>query len=226
MAGSEATCWTMVAKAANGDESARSEFARQYLSIVRAYLNARWRKGPMLKWYDDAVQDVFLECLRPDGPLGRVTADGKGRFRSFLFAVVRNVARRYEERRNAPFEKSRGDSVLEIVPSETESIATAFDRAWAKTMMARAGRRHRTQAETEGPDSLRRVEILKLRFGSGRPIREIARELDMDVEAAHVEYRKARAEFKRALREEVLYHNPDSHSAVDQECLKLLDLLR
>lgn len=223
---SEATCWTMVARAAEGDETARTEFARQYLSIVRAYLSARWRHGPMLKWYDDAVQDVFLECLRPDGPLARVKADGSGRFRSFLFAVVRNIARRYEERRDTKAEKSRGDSVLQIVENDDESIATAFDKAWAKAMLARAGERHRAQAEKEGPESLRRVEILKLRFGSSRPIREIAEELKMDAELAHVEYRKARAEFKRALRDEVLFHNPDSQSSIDQECLKLLELLR
>ena len=216
----------MVAKAAGGDEEARSEFARQYLSIVRAYLSARWRQGPMWKWYDDAVQDVFLECLRPEGPLARVEANGQGRFRSFLFAVVRNIARRYEERRESPAEKSQGDSVLNVVEAENESIATAFDKAWAKTMLSRAGERHQTQAALEGEDSLRRVEILKLRFGSGLPIRKIAADLGMDANVAHVEYRKARAEFKRALREEVLYHNPQSLASVDEECLKLLDLLR
>jgi RNA polymerase sigma factor (sigma-70 family) len=223
---SDATCWTMVARAAKGDETARSEFAQQYLSIVRAYLSARWRQGPMLKWYDDAVQDVFLECLRPEGPLARVKADGSGRFRSFLFAVVRNIARRYEERRDTTAEKSRGDSVLNIVQANDESIATAFDKAWAKAMLTRAGERHRAKAETEGPESLRRVKILKLRFGSNRPVREIAAELEMDVEVVHVEYRKARAEFKSALREEVLFHNPDSQATIEQECLKLLELLR
>ena len=64
-----------------------------------------------------------------------------------------------------------------------------------------------------------------MRFGENLPVRAIADRLEMDRDLCHAELRKARAEFQRALREEVLYHNPQGKD-VDAECLKLLELLR
>ncbi|MCB9833141.1 MAG: sigma-70 family RNA polymerase sigma factor [Planctomycetes bacterium] len=220
---SEITCWTMVKAAAAGDAEARGDFAGRYLDVVRAYLGARWRQGPLRDALDDAVQDVFLECFKPTGPLEGIDPDGPARFRSFLYSVVRNVARRHEERQLA--RNRREESGVSRIETDADSLATTFDKAWARAMIKQAGLRQRLQAEAGGADALRRVEILRLRFGENLPVRAIADRLEMDRDLCHAELRKARAEFQRALREEVLYHNPQGKD-VDAECLKLLELLR
>ncbi|MGK0301858.1 MAG: DNA-directed RNA polymerase specialized sigma24 family protein, partial [Planctomycetota bacterium] len=90
------TCWTVLRAASAGDAAARSTFANNYVKPVRAYLSKRWHNTPLAAEMDDAVQDAFFECFKPGGVLEG--ADPlRGDFRGLLYAVVRNVARRFEE---------------------------------------------------------------------------------------------------------------------------------
>ena len=73
--------------------------------------------------------------------------------------------------------------------------------------------------------AIRRVEILRLRFEEGLPIREIARKWNAEAAALHREYAKAREEFHAALKEVVAFHLPERPEAVDGECAGLLTLL-
>lgn len=77
--------------------AANSSFGRCYLPLIRRLIAARWRGTPMHGELDDAVQEVFIECLKPDGPLSRVDA-ARGSVSGVLFGVARNVARRFEHR--------------------------------------------------------------------------------------------------------------------------------
>ena len=88
----DSTCWTVIQAAAAGSATDRQAFARRYGPVVRAYLATRWRSSPCLHDLDDAVQEVFVECFKPDGVLDR--ADRDRGFRPFLYGVVRNVALR------------------------------------------------------------------------------------------------------------------------------------
>ena len=98
MTNSDTTCWTMIEAAAKGSQPDRDLFAKNFLPVVRSYLTARWKSGALLAMCDDAVQDVFVECFRSGGPLARADRERAGGFRPFLFGVVRNIARRFEER--------------------------------------------------------------------------------------------------------------------------------
>ncbi len=213
----------MVRNAAGGDQTARDDFASVYLDVVRAYMAARWRGGRLAERLDDAVQDVFLECFRDSGALNRLDDSRNASFRTFLYGVVRNVARRHEERVGI---------VREVNPPSDfdpdggeESLSRVFDRAWAQSVLDRAGERQRTWALRDGQDGERRIKLLHLRFAAGMPVREIAQTWDADPTQLHEELRKARKEFKRALREEVRFHLPGPNDAVDRECLRLLALL-
>src|SRR5262249_31179656 len=95
----DSTCWTTLRDAAAGGGPAREEFASRYAPMVRAYLAARWRASPLLQELDDAVQEVFVECLRQGGALQNARADRPGGFRPFLYGLVRNVALRFERAR-------------------------------------------------------------------------------------------------------------------------------
>jgi RNA polymerase sigma-70 factor (ECF subfamily) len=221
----ESTCWTLIGAVARGDPGGRDEFARRYLGPVRAYLLARWQGSPHVQNADDAVQEVFLECLRPGGVIEQVDPTRAGGFRAFLYGVVRNIAHTLERR----WSKERGiggkDNVPEEAAADESSLSVVFDRAWAKSIMQQAARRQKELADQAGNEARQRVELLRLRFQEGRPIREIARLWQVDADQLHREYAKARKEFRAALLEVVAYHHPGSPREVEQECQDLLQLL-
>jgi RNA polymerase sigma-70 factor (ECF subfamily) len=216
---SESTCWTVIRAAAAGSPADREELARRYLGVIRAYLAARWRGAALLPECDDAVQEVFVECFRQGGAL---EAAGDGRvpsFRAFLYGVVRNVARRFESRPRRP-----AGPLPEIAANE-ESLSRLFDRSWAQAIMTEAARLQRRRAGDRGPEAVRRVELLRLRFEEGLPIRTIAERWGVPAAGLHHAYALARQEFKAALLEVVAFHHPGSPAEVEQEAAGLLKAL-
>jgi RNA polymerase sigma-70 factor (ECF subfamily) len=223
MAPPESTCWTVIQAAAAGRPAERDEFARRYGPVARAYLAARWRSSPCLHGLDDAVQEVFIECFKQGGVLDRADR-GRG-FRAFLVGVVRNVARRLEAEHGRHRERQApSDMDLEGVADGEATPTRAFDRAWARALLRDAARRLEQRAAADGA-ARRRVELLRLRFHDGLPIREIARRWQADAAVLHREYARARQEFKAALAEVVAFHRPGTPAEVEQECANLLSLL-
>lgn len=220
----ESTCWTVIEAAAAGCAAERATFAEHYQPVVRAYLTARWRNTAYLHLLDDAVQDVFVECFQCDGLLARAERDRPGGFRAFLYGVVRNVARRLEARCGRDH-RANGDVDLDQIPAEEESQARMFDRAWARSLLREAAQRQEEHARRTGAASLRRVELLRLRFHDGLPIRTIAARWQIDAATLHHEYAKARQEFKAALAEVLAFHHAGTAADIERECANLLSLL-
>jgi RNA polymerase sigma factor (sigma-70 family) len=225
MNNSDTTCWTMIEAAAEESQPDRDLFAKNYLPVVRAYLIARWSSGTLRAMSDDAVQDVFVECFRSGGPLTGADRDGEGGFRPFFFGVVRIVARRFEARQEKRLRKQQSGIDLQVVASDESNHSQVFDRAWAKSMMRQAAQRQAEFAEQASQAAVRRVELLRLRFHEGMPIREIAKQWDVNASQLHHEYATARREFKNALIEVVTFHQPGSQAEVEQECSQLLAML-
>jgi RNA polymerase sigma-70 factor (ECF subfamily) len=226
MSSPNSTCWTVLRDAAAGAGGARDVFARTYEPVVRAYLTARWNGSPVAPELDDAVQEVFVECLRHGGALERVRPDRPGGFRAFLFGLVRNVALRFEQRRARAHALHKPAPVeVETLPARDDSLSRVYDRAWARAVVRQAAARQAERAEALGSAALRRVELLRLRFHDGLPIREIARLWDCDPATLHREYVRARAEFKAALLEVVAFHHLGSPRQAERECAELLTLL-
>jgi RNA polymerase sigma-70 factor (ECF subfamily) len=221
VASSESTCWTVIQAAAAGDAAERSHFARRYERVIRSYLAARWQRSPLLQHLDDAVQEVFVECFKGGGVLDRVDCERAGGFRPFLYGVVRNVARRFE----AAGDRSQEQADLDKFAADDDSLSRVFDRAWAKALMREAAERQMERARQEGAAALRRVDLLRLRFHDGLPIRDIAVRWNADAATLHHEYAKAREEFKAALMEVMAFHHPGSAAEVEQVCAELLAIL-
>jgi len=220
------TCWTIVGRAAKGETEAYSVFVHSYLGCVRAFLSKRWRGTPQLHYVDDAVQEVFLDLLRADGALSRFDPERGLRFRSFLFGVVHKVALRHEERAGRDRRRRAGDAPEpDEIPNSDPTMSRLFDREWAMCLIQRARERLERQADQAGEAARRRVDLLRLRFVDGMPIREIAGLWDVDAARLHKVYAKAREEFKVALRAEVTFHNPGTAAEIDRECQHLLELL-
>jgi RNA polymerase sigma factor (sigma-70 family) len=222
MPDAHSTCWTLIRAAAEGSAHEREEFARRYAPVLRAYLATRWRSPPFREDIDDAVQDVFVECLRPGGAFQRLDPSRAGGFRAFLYGVARNVALRHESRRRPACPDGAAD--LDALPDEHTSLSQVFDRAWAKALLREAARLQEERARTAGEGALRRVELLRLRFHDNLPIRDIARRWGVEAAVLHHEYARARAEFRAALLDVVAFHQ-GGEAAIEEECRQLLTLL-
>lgn len=220
------TCWSVIAAAAEGDADARSVFARNYAGMVRSYLAHRWRGRLLADQLEDALQEVMVESLKPGGVLERADPS-RCEFRSLLYGVVRNVARRFEERAARASRSGAAESVhLDELPEQAEALSRAFDRHWAQALIREALSAHRAHAATEGPDARRRFEVLRLRHDEGLSVQAIASRLGLrDVPSVHNDYRQARRAFTRHLRAVVAAHTGAGEGTVEQECRRLIELL-
>lgn len=224
---SSETCWTLLRDAAKGSDEARERFARVYLGVVRTCLGARWQDNRLLRYKEDAAQEVFLDCLRRNGALTRLE-EGRGRFRPFLRGVVRTVARRFEQQESQSRLRQPPSSTFDLneQPARDERLSVAFDRAWARAVVRAAVARQAALARAAGEAAERRVRLLRLRFGEGRPIREIAKAWGVNAPSVQREYARAREEFKAALREEIRCHHAGSDVEIEEECRALISFLR
>lgn len=223
MSAGEETCWTLIREAASGEDRSAGDFVARYRPVVEAYLRVRWREGSCAGYVEDAAQEVFLECFKQGGALERSSQEPPTSFRAFLRGVVRNVALRWETWREHRVER-RTDSVIARQPADDESVATAFDRAWALTILREAVALQRERAAGDA-DGERLVELLHLRFHEGLPIREIAKRWDVSADSLHREYPRARREFEAALKEAIRFHHPHRADRPEAEFRRLLDHL-
>ena len=220
------TCWTLIADAAAGNPADRSEFSLRYLDVVRAAFRARWRTAPLSGLVDDGVQEVFLECFRADGVLAKADPERPAGFRALLFGVVRNVALRAERQwLRARAHHAPGSIDEQELAAREDGLSKVFDRAWASSLIRQAGELMARRAREGGGARERRVELLRLRFQEGQPIRDIAARWGEKAQAVHETYRQARMEFRECLREVVAFHSPGDGSAIDEECRRLLEVL-
>jgi len=213
----------MIRGAAAGRPTDRDEFSRRYAQVIRAYLAARWRGSVLVGEIEDAIQEVFVDCFREDGALGRADPGRPGGFRAFLYGVVRHVAQRIERAR-AKTGLRLGDE--HDVPARQRSLSAEFDRAWASAIMRQAARLQGNLARAAGPDAIRRLELLRLRFHEGMPIREIAELWNEEAARIHHQYAKARAEFRSALHTVVAEHLTASTPKIEKEAERLIACFR
>lgn len=154
------------------------------------------------------MQEVFVECLREGGALEKADP-ARGPFQAFLYAVARNVARRFEEKAAAQRNRLAGESVeLDALPLDEPTLSRAFDRAFAQSLLREAVQLQERRARASGERALRRIELLRRRFGDDLVIREVAKSFGVEPAEVHHEYATARAEFLLALKEVVAFHEP------------------
>ena len=220
------TCWELIHGAARGEEGSRRLFAERYQRVVRGYLDERWRRGPLAGEIEDAVQEVFVDCLRADGALQRADQD-RGEFRGFLFGIVRTVALRFERARGkASARHAEAGLAAEAFVGDDAAASRIFDREWALAMLRLAVDIHRQRASELGPEHARRVDLLRLRFEEGLPIRDIAVRWQCDPAALHHEFARARRDFKQALAEAMGLGPFVTAARLDSEVAQLWQALR
>jgi RNA polymerase sigma-70 factor (ECF subfamily) len=220
------TSWDLIQGAAGGDEPARQQCAERYEPVVRSYLGQRWRACGLAHELEDAVQEVFVDCLRTGGALQRAD-EGRGEFRGFLFGVVRTVALRFERTHAQRLQRGvpAGSVVGQLVGDET-AASVAFDREWARATLRLAMDIQAQGAQSQGEPHQKRLELLRLRFHEGMPIRAIAERWQCDAAWLHHEFARARRDFKRALGQALGLGQDVPAEQLEREIQRLWEVLR
>lgn len=218
------TCWILIRAAAEGEEGARETFVRRYHPCLRPYLLQRWAGTALVQCVDDAMQEVFLLCLRENGALHQARPDGGSGFRAYLYGLVRNVARGFERRGRRALEPLPRERDAEP-PADDPTLSRVFDRAYALAILREAGEHMRSRAEARSAGHRRRVELLRLRFDEGQPIRTIAEHWQVDAKWLHHQYEQAVKEFLVALKHVVGLAERCPREQLRKHCEDLLALL-
>lgn len=211
----QSTCWSLIRGAADGQDQERREFVLRYGPVARAYLEARWRDRARRAETEDALQEVFVECFRAGGVLDRADAAEVQNFRAFFYGVVQNVARRIEAAVGRRAALAGSEVELDRVDEDQATLSEAFDRAWARALLKEALALQRAEAGAKGERSLERVELLRLRFEEGLPIREIAARWGREPTLVQREYLAARRDFKGALTAVLRLHHLGTEGDVE-----------
>ncbi len=127
----QSTLWTVIERARQGDRDSFGSFVRSYRRPLVSFLQAR---GVAEEDAEDLSQEIFLRIFEKR-LLSRMDP-ARGRFRSFLLAIAKNVLS--EQRRSAGALKREGGRVrisledLGEIPDESDP---EFDRLWVENLL-------------------------------------------------------------------------------------------
>lgn len=214
------TSWTLVLATAHGSAADQEEFARIYAPVVEAYLNARWR-GARADEIGDVVQEVMLDCVKPDGALASINPEKCPSFRGYLYGVTRIAALREEARaRKRP--ATVCPEVVAQQAADDPSLVQAFDLAFGGALVQVALERLlRLHADPE--TAALRHRVLQLRYVEGLTPADIAESTGMDVKRVYRHLEAARADFRVTFMSVVAEHHQfATRSETLDECEAIL----
>jgi RNA polymerase sigma factor (sigma-70 family) len=206
------TRWTMVANAQAGDSPKAGQALSRLCGIYwRPVYHFIRHHGHSQHDAEDLIQG-FFEALIEKNYLKSVD-QRRGKFRSFLMAATKHYVSDQRERQRAWKRGGRAVKisldVADAEPTVTSELTSsmnpesAFDRAWACTVLDRALRELQQLFEARGKGE--RFEALRpcLLGESGRTYSEIARDLGVSEDVIKTEVKRMRQSFRSLLRDEV-----------------------
>lgn len=190
------TSWQLVGLAgANGDD-ARREFALRYECFARRVLAKRWRGTSFAMFFDDAVQEVFVECFKSHGVIEKADPTRNSSFRSLLFQVIIHVASRFEHSGRNHRTLHIGQDLTEFLQVDDQSGYESVTREEVNELVREALRR---MANHENDDIRRWATLLDRHACHDETIISMASH-DTEVAAKlHREYAKAKKECRATL---------------------------
>lgn len=144
----QSTLWAVIRGAGRGDRASFDRFASTYRRPLVCFIQGR---GIPEADAEDLVQDVFIRIYEK-GLLARLSEE-RGRFRSYLLGVARNVVA--EQRRSGSVGK-RGGGALKVglddvaVPAAAVEPDEEFDRLWVQNLLQVAFERLKEREAGEG----------------------------------------------------------------------------
>ena len=203
----QSTIWELVGRARDDKAAAVAYVADAYRAPIVAFFR---RLGYDAHSAEDLSQEVFLQLCRSD-VLARARKE-KGKFRTLMLAIARNVARMHERRRGA----DKRAAELSAEPLEWREIAAematddAFDRAWARGLLDRAMAALAAECKANGSASHAAIHAHLYR---GLSYKEIADELGASVTQVGNHIHHARERLRQFLGRLVAMYEEEAGSA-------------
>ncbi len=224
------TRWSLVAAAGDSERAreALGELARAYAYPLYAFAR---RLGVPAGEAEDVVQDFFARWVEKRD-LARFVR-GEGRFRSFLRVALRNHVANLRDRARAD-RRGGGRVRLAIDLSDAErrlvseraapdeSPERAYERTWAREVLARSLERLREEYERTGRGEV--FGVLAPHLQGGGDIQADAVRLGLEPGAVRVAVHRLRRRFRDALDQEVS-ETVDGRERVADEIGELLRAL-
>jgi len=230
------TQWSLVLAAGeDGDSHARDALAvlcERYWYPIYAHLR-RMRFDPDTA--QDLTQGFFTHLVEKEAL--RVATPERGRFRAFLKGSLNNFLSN-ERHRETALKRGGGKPLLSLElgdaetrfryePSHDDTPEVRFERAWARTVLARVLEHLRNEIESMpgARERFARLEPILTGNASGQRYRDVANELKTSEPAIKVAVHRLRNRFGELLRLEIAetVNDPDE---VDDEIRYLLDVIR
>lgn len=197
------TLWTVVLGAKKKSRDALERLIRQYWKPVYFFIR---RRGYGVEEAKDLTQGYFAAIL--EGDALRSVTQSRGRFRTFLLAVLKNYLADASDRRKArkrgggavvlPLDFAGAERELGVEPASADNPEREFHRQWALEVVERALRR----LEKERPGKA--FEALRAYLTSDPPgYMELAERLGISEEAVTNHLHRMRARLHVLIREEV-----------------------
>lgn len=208
----QTTIWTSIRLARDGKSTAMVDFVSKYREPVLAFIRRQLISDEDA---EDLCQEVFLLIVKDD-LLARAERE-RGRFRSFLLGVARNVVRNAVRIRNA---SKRGGGASPVSLDYPIELAEAgppdetFDRDWIRRVIALA-------LEELSRRSPRSHQVLKLQLEERLSYADIARQLGLDAKQVDNLTQQARGKLGELIRAEVAAYCGSREEYEDEiACLK------
>jgi RNA polymerase sigma factor (sigma-70 family) len=227
------TCWSLILQAVNMPSAATREalekLCRAYWPPLYAYLR---RSGHDPHAAKDLVQGYLARLIEREDL--EAVGPGKGRFRSYLLAGLRNFLVSEIRRGNAQ-KRGGGTEAVSIDGEAAESGCgavfdreltpdQAFDRRWAETILHRAIEALGQEYLARGKRELFETLIPSLTGGAAEDRAALGRALGMTPGAVAVAVHRLRLRLRELVRLEVA-QTVESAAMIDEEMRELLAIL-
>lgn len=207
-----ATRWTQVSRLRHDPESV--EGRRALADLCQAYWYPLYafarRKGQAQADAQDLTQGFFAKVLR--GNFFAMAQAGDGRMRTYLLtAFTRHMADEWD--RAQAKKRGGGVEVLSLdfddgerrfleEPASEDSLERIFDRAWARSVLERAGAQLEQECQSAGKAELfSAISPLITGEGDASAYEELSRRTGLTVENLRQNVRRLRLRFRDVLRE-------------------------
>lgn len=211
----EATRWTVVLTAREGHSQALEELCRTYWYPLYAYVR---RRGYEAHEAEDLTQEFFARMVA-GGYLADVDR-GRGKFRSFLLASLKNFLANEWDRSQA---KKRGgghtfvsmdaETRYRLEPANDLSADKLLERQWAIALLDQV--LARVEAETDA-NQFRALKQFLTADKDAVPYATVAADLETTEGAVKVAVHRLRQRYRKLLREEIA-HTVASPAEIDDE---------
>ena len=196
----QTTIWSSIRLAREGQSTAIGDFVGKYRDPVLSFIR---RQGFSDEDAEDLCQEVFLLITRDD-LLARAEKE-RGRFRSFLLGVTRNVVRNAQRVRSAA-KRGGGESPYSLdAPAGKSAVLADFIEGPADETFDRDWIRHVVSIALQALAGLhpRAHHVMTMHLERQLPYAEIARELGLDAKQVDNLLQQARTKLGEILRGEI-----------------------